>query len=432
MVTLYSSIISTVLLILTLHTLNFAQTVLYPSPRDTVYQLDTCRISFKGFSREQKRVAIELFRHDKAVSLIASSASRNFRYPWLIDLGIPPGSGYKIKITGKGENPVSCMSDEFTIKKPEIVIVAPAAGTRWILTDSLFATIKWKFPSKQTSGFKIMLLKNTSVKMALATKAKYGNSLDVRMDQNSSIKSGDDYRIRITFMGDTSIGAISGPFSIQRSSYTFSRLEGIPLVWMPKDDALEYLFALKLSRYSRVKLGLAGFVDRRNDTARIGENIESSNKRMVTTNESVAAWCRDNLKMILQDQHIQTVEMGARLSKSLPETTADGLPTPMQNIYSVALQATILEFFVTEGDQYKAEVAMEFTLVDQSGNPLWKGIKRSVANNWGKSYSAVNYYECISSAYAYVICQLFTDADVEKILGDAGSSGSGSPENIGE
>jgi hypothetical protein len=410
-------VIGMVVMVHALFSLNFAQAVLYPSLRDTVYRLDTCRISFKGFSREQKRVAIELFRHDKAVSLISPSASRIFKYPWFVGSDISPGSGYKIKITGKGENPVSCMSDEFTIKNPEIVIVAPAAGAGWIFTDSLFATIKWKFTSNQTSGFKIMLLKNRSAKMALATKAKYGNSLDVRMDQNSRIKSGDDYRIRITSVADTSISAISGPFSIRRSSYAFSQLERIPLVWMPKDDALEYLFALKLSRYSRVKLGLAGFVDRRNDTANIGENIESSNKRMVTTNESVAAWCRDNIRMILRDQNIQTVEMGARLSNPLPETTADGLPTPMQNIYSVALQATILEFFVTEGDQYKADVAMEFTLVDQSGNPLWTGIKRSVANNWGKSYSAVNYYECISSAYAYVICQLLTDANVERILG---------------
>jgi len=129
----------------------------------------------------------------------------------------------------------------------------------------------------------------------------------------------------------------------------------------------------------------------------IGANTERDRRRTVTTDESVAQWCRDNLKDVMRAK-------GAKF---------DSLR------YDVSLSGTVMEFAVTENEDYKASVTLGIKVCSQFGRALWDGVVYGKATNWGTSYKIENYYECLSDALVNAAHLLVSDGSlVHAVRGD--------------
>jgi hypothetical protein len=309
------------------------------------------------------------------------------------------------------------MSGTFTIVKPEMKVVKPPAGKKWTMNDSLCGWIEWKTPVDLPSPFRVELLKGDAVYLLLDAKHSW-NSMSVKLKQKAKIKSGDNYRIKVTLLADTTITAQSAPFTILRLKYAFPELDSIPLVWMPKEDAPFGLHGGKNKPLFRSALVVAPFNDRRKDPSRIGVNIEEAVQRPVTSREPVTDWCREQFIAELYNRNlIKVVHKGETVFNPASGATSGDLPAPLSAGNTITLHTDLIEFFVLESSTYKARVAMDFSLVDQTGSTLWEGLKTGSSDNWGKSYSAVNYYESLTAAFTEVLELLFTDPKVERILG---------------
>ncbi len=405
------------LLLLACCTTLSAQEIRSPKEGATLYQYGSYLVIFKGFPRKQKKVDIELYKGDAPIAVLKRSATRYQAYRWSVDSGIAPGDGYRIKITGHGDTPLSCMSGTFTIVKPDMKVVKPSAGSKWTMNDSLSGWIEWKMPVKLPPPFRVELLKGDAVYLVLDAKHSW-NSMSVKLKQDAKIKSGEDYRIRVTLCADTTIAALSDPFSIVRLKYAFPELDSIPLVWMPKEDAPLGLHGGRNKPLFRSALVVAPFNDRRKDPSRIGVNIEEANQRPVTAREPVTDWCREQFITELHRRNlINVVHEGETVFNPASGATSGDLPVPLSAENTITLHTDLIEFFVLESSTYKARVAIDFSLVDETGNTLWQGAKVGSSDNWGKSYSAVNYYESLTTAFTEVLELLFTDPKVERVLG---------------
>ena len=133
----------------------------------------------------------------------------------------------------------------------------------------------------------------------------------------------------------------------------------------------------------------------RKDTALIGENLESSYKtRRVTVNEPVSDWCCEYLTELMKACGLIVGPAG----------------------YDFSIIGEIDRFFVTETSTYRAEIGITFYVITQDGAPVWSKRISAEADNWGSSYKATNYYECITSAYITVFTSFFNDPSFKSAL----------------
>jgi hypothetical protein len=156
---------------------------------------------------------------------------------------------------------------------------------------------------------------------------------------------------------------------------------------MPDDDLIAKLYKQDLQQFKNNIFNVLQFMDSRRDTLLIGKNVERVQRRPVTVNESVGKWCQDHLLLLMKKNKFN-------ISKT---------------DYDIAIKGVINEFFVYEGSTYDASVTISFQALSGDDQILWEGTKVGKDKNWGTSYKAVNYYECISDAYLKTIIELFSD-----------------------
>lgn len=155
------------------------------------------------------------------------------------------------------------------------------------------------------------------------------------------------------------------------------------LVWTPKDDVRD-IAGSALDAFSRQRVLVAPFVDRRTNPEQIGTNIEQR-ERPVYSGDDLAAFLTKSFCSVLTENGI-------------PVTRSGG---------SRVISADILRFFVTEENTYNALVTIRFRVADDTGTVLWEGTTDGHAKRWGRSFSAENYAEAYSNAFLESTLELF-------------------------
>ena len=155
----------------------------------------------------------------------------------------------------------------------------------------------------------------------------------------------------------------------------------IPLRWAPTDDLRVPVDAV--DALSKQAIQVDSFVDARQDRGSIGKNTEarinneSKDVWLVSTPDDVAVFLAGRFREVLQANGVSTVASGA----------------------TRVIKAEVREYYVTEGESYKADVVLRFTVEDGAGRTLWQGTGEGHANRWGRSYSEENYQESLCNAF---------------------------------
>ena len=182
-------------------------------------------------------------------------------------------------------------------------------------------------------------------------------------------------------------------FGLGLSAPAFAQktLEGIPLVWKPTNR--KEAGVVNLGELVNVKIQVQGLVDTRSAKAKFGESQEGKVPKPVTTSDSVAEFCTQNLRNVLKQYGLTVVPNGG----------------------DVVVGGEILEFMVIETNTYKGEVRLKLS-VNRGGKTAWAGVTSGTSSRWGRSYKAENYYETISDSLLEATTNVIRDEGFRKAL----------------
>lgn len=369
-----------------------AQIITTPSSTDTLYLGDTCIIKWKDFDRSHKHVNIDFYQGDKVVEKIVESQRNRKIFRWIIPQSIQTDLSYRVKVSSVTDEKYHCFSGNVLIKKPSIAIIKPNSETEWHVGVS--KSIKWDCKGGDAHLNTIKLLRDGRVIKTIAKKASNRGTFRVELATTEKIKTAPNYIVKIVCLNDSSIYSQSQPFRIINNKLLFESLNDIPLIWMPDDDLMVKLYNKDLQHFKDNIFNVVQFIDGRKDTLLIGVNGERVKRRPVTVNESVGKWCHDHLLLVMKENKFN-------ISKTR---------------YDIAIKGIINEFFVYEGSTYDASVSITFQVLSGDDQILWEGTKVGKDKNWGTSYKAMNYYECLSDAYLKAIIELFSDNSVRSAI----------------
>ena len=170
-------------------------------------------------------------------------------------------------------------------------------------------------------------------------------------------------------------------------------LENIPLLWRPTTGMFS-IGSAELAELQNARLQIDPVIEKRDNTAAIGQNREEPTLRKVTTPEDVPAFVTNRMKAQMSMAGIKVVDSGA----------------------TAILKTELRRFFVDETDTYQAEVILRVTLTDPNGNVLWSGLSSGAAARRGRSYRADNYYETLSDSLVGAVQQLIQNRGFHKAL----------------
>lgn len=177
----------------------------------------------------ESNVRISLFKDDKLVATLVSSATNSGAYIWRpitssASSGYRWGSGdnYRIRIASTVDTSLWDMSGAFSLGSQysgSVAVTSPAAGAQ-VRMDSTYA-IRWETSGEVGTYFGIQVYKDTLLLTTLTSLAQPSgyylwSSISAYL---SSYGSGGDYRIRVFSVSNPAIANYSSPFSIV-SSYS--------------------------------------------------------------------------------------------------------------------------------------------------------------------------------------------------------------------
>ena len=136
------------------------------------------------------------------------------------------------------------------------------------------------------------------------------------------------------------------------------------------------------------------FTDTAANPSLVGENVEQSKPRLVTTVSSVGQFVRKHL------QHLF-----AQAGYTAGGANADRV-----------ISGQVRKFFVREHNLYRASIVLTLTVRNRSGALLWQGTVWGRNKTFGRSYQLYNYNQVLSDAVVSVANQLLTNASVRKAL----------------
>ncbi|MBI3131930.1 MAG: hypothetical protein HYZ13_11440 [Acidobacteria bacterium] len=153
-----------------------------------------------------------------------------------------------------------------------------------------------------------------------------------------------------------------------------SPMVNAPLAWKPTQQLAESVGAINLLPFDGVRIAVLPFTDLRKDKSLVGENLEGTTGKLVTTRDDAAAFLTERTRMLLR-------------SAGLPLTdTVEGA--------TVTVTAEVLNFKVTERNTYLGEVSLRVA-IHARGQELWRGTLLGSATRWGRSYKLENYHEAL-------------------------------------
>ncbi len=172
-------------------------------------------------------------------------------------------------------------------------------------------------------------------------------------------------------------------------------LENIPLLWKPTTGMFS-IGSVELAELQNAKLQIDPVVDKRENTALIGQNREEQTPRKVTTPDDVSAFVTKRVKSLIAAAGIKVVDGGG----------------------SAILKSELRRFFVDETDTYQGEVILRVTLTDPGGKILWSGLTSGAAARRGRSYRADNYYQTLSDSLVGAVQQLIQNRGFRAALAE--------------
>jgi hypothetical protein len=172
-------------------------------------------------------------------------------------------------------------------------------------------------------------------------------------------------------------------------------LENISLKWLPTESASS-AEGIDLAAFSAARIFIKPFTDLRTNPAEIGKNDEKSGPRVVTTRDTVAGWLTERFSKVLSATGIRVVT-----------TAADA---------TVAIEADITKFYVTEKTRYDAEVTLKVRVKSKNDELIWAGMTSGSENRLGRSYKANNYSEALSNASITAIHALLKNEDFKRAV----------------
>ena len=141
------------------------------------------------------------------------------------------------------------------------------------------------------------------------------------------------------------------------------------------------------------RLVLAPCVDSRRDKQLIGR-FEEDGVGEARTRDDVGAFCSDTLRD-------RTRELGVQWVESAPDFT---------------LRPELQKYFVVEGDRFRGDVQLRFTLVAKDGTEAWATTVSGKSSKWGSTHAAENYAEALDVAFEDATQQLLANRDFEAAL----------------
>lgn len=161
----------------------------------------------------------------------------------------------------------------------------------------------------------------------------------------------------------------------------------VDLQWRATDDTSKLQSDIGRTLGGR-RVQVANFTDIRNEKGRIGVNVQTPSKPVnVTAREDAGAWCAQQLKALLKRSGVDVVEGGA----------------------AYIVTGKVSELLVTEGEVYDGQATVLMTVSEAKGSSVWKGVAAGRAKRWGRTFSADNYMETLSDAYARALGSMFAD-----------------------
>jgi hypothetical protein len=145
-----------------------------------------------------------------------------------------------------------------------------------------------------------------------------------------------------------------------------------PLAWTPTTTLA---LGVTQSRGTPATVRFQAFSDTAADPALVGENVEHTPARQVTTADPVAPFVTQHLRELFAQAGYSG---GANAER--------------------VISGDVRKFFVREGSSYDGSVILDITVSDHSGKVLWHGTVWGTNQTFGRSYHLDNYQQVLSDA----------------------------------
>jgi hypothetical protein len=196
-------------------------------------------------------VKVLLFRGKSKIAVLKANTPNDGACPWKVPMDLPLGDNYRIKVVSLQDTSVSGFSYTFEVRIPPIEVTVPRAGKQW--KRGYTYPIKWT-GGKPSAKVKIQLLKAGAVKKVLAASTANDGIFEWKVPSKFAL--GDDYRVRVIYLPDTSMRDVSEDFSVINSAVgtwkgTWEQSsESGPLEWVAKKNGvLKGKITIALSAY---------------------------------------------------------------------------------------------------------------------------------------------------------------------------------------
>jgi hypothetical protein len=166
-------------------------------------------------------------------------------------------------------------------------------------------------------------------------------------------------------------------------------LEHLPLQWKPTSE-----LQLGTTQMSQTQIQFETFQDARDDRQAIGENLEDSSPKPVTTTDDVGMFVSTHMRGLFDHAGLRTVDSNG----------------------SVIIRGEVKRFFVRETTTYKSEVAVHITVVDLLGRTRWTGLASGEATRFGRSYKLENYDEALCDAIVNTVSSMLLSTQFQDAL----------------
>ena len=154
----------------------------------------------------------------------------------------------------------------------------------------------------------------------------------------------------------------------------------IPLKWKPTETNIA-IDSVNLKILQKYRFNIIPFNDCRQDTGIIGKNILRGSVRLVKTKTVVPDWCEKQIVSTLKNYGLTITEDSAHYT----------------------ISACIHKFYVEEKKRYVGETELRIVVNTLEGQQKWAAILSAESENWGRTFSAENYYECLSNSLLFII-----------------------------
>jgi hypothetical protein len=162
-------------------------------------------------------VKIELYKGGVFQEIIEPSTENDGTYTWTqVNPSLVDGSDYKVRISAVSEPGIYDESDNFAIEEKSITVTEPTSSTIWGKGAS--ANITWT-STGTISDVKIDLYKADTLQEAIESSTPNDGSY-TWTQVNPALADGIDYKVRISWVSDSTIYDESDEFTIEEKSIT--------------------------------------------------------------------------------------------------------------------------------------------------------------------------------------------------------------------